>query len=71
MISIHALKQLISLCPPNILTVNILSAVDIHYGYSDIVAKSPIAGKHLTILVEVLWRNYITRITTLVILDLS
>ncbi|MGP1923968.1 MAG: hypothetical protein ACTS73_03340 [Arsenophonus sp. NEOnobi-MAG3] len=69
MISIYLLKQVISLHSAYIVTVKMLSGRDIHYGYSDIIAKSPIAEKHLTVLLEVLWRNYITRINFLAICD--
>ncbi|MGP1924450.1 MAG: hypothetical protein ACTS73_06085 [Arsenophonus sp. NEOnobi-MAG3] len=70
MMSIHSLKQVIPLlsCP------YCHSEDVISWRYSrglqrDIVTKSSIARKHLTILLEVLWRNYITRINGLVILN--
>ncbi|MGP1924332.1 MAG: hypothetical protein ACTS73_05385 [Arsenophonus sp. NEOnobi-MAG3] len=52
MMSIHALNQLIPVYSSPIVTVNMLSTGDIHYGYSDIVAKLQIAEKHLRILLE-------------------
>ncbi len=65
MISIYTLKQFISLYLAYIVIVKILSIIGIHYDYKDIVAKSPIARKHLIILLKVLWQNYITRINWL------
>ncbi|MGP1924310.1 MAG: hypothetical protein ACTS73_05265 [Arsenophonus sp. NEOnobi-MAG3] len=39
MMSLHLFKQFIPLYPTNIVTVNMLTAVDIDYSYSDIVAN--------------------------------
>ncbi|MGP1924020.1 MAG: hypothetical protein ACTS73_03615 [Arsenophonus sp. NEOnobi-MAG3] len=51
MISIHVLKQLILLYPAHILIVKILSA-------ESTIAKFPIAGKHLIILLEAFGKVY-------------
>ncbi|MGP1923904.1 MAG: hypothetical protein ACTS73_02895 [Arsenophonus sp. NEOnobi-MAG3] len=44
MMSIHLLKQFIPLYPGHIIIMNMLSGMDIHYGYSDIIAQFPIVG---------------------------
>ncbi len=48
MILIYTLKKLILLYLDHIVTVKISTTVEIHYGYSDIIAKSTIAEKRLT-----------------------